>query len=154
MLFLQFELGRDRYLLDVARIVEVLPMVDIRALPQAPAGVAGICNYRGAPLPVIDLSRLMLGVPARASMSTRIVVVDYPNSHGEFVHRLGMIAERATQTLRLPADAFQDTGVDNPASPYLGPVATDEHGMLQWVDASCLLPDSVRDLLFSAQEPA
>lgn len=152
MLFLQFQVGPDRYLLDVADIVEVLPVVELKALPQAPEGVAGIANYRGSPLPVLDLSGLMLGVPARDSMSTRIVVVNYPDRHGELVHRLGLIAEKATQTRRLPVDEFRSAGIDNPDARYLGPVATDDQGMLQWVDAKCLLPDHVRDLLFDAQE--
>ena len=35
-----------------APIAEVLPLVDITAIPQAPAGVAGLFNYRGTPVPV------------------------------------------------------------------------------------------------------
>src|SRR3982074_2397318 len=99
MLFLLFELGRDRYALDVLQIAEVLPLVDITRLLQAPPAVAGIFNYRGAPVPGIDVSHLTLGRPAERRLSTRIVLVHYHDADGQ-TRLLGLIAERATQTVR------------------------------------------------------
>lgn len=148
MLFLQFQLGKDRYALDVGQVVEVLPLVAIKCIPQAPTGVAGVFNYRGAPVPVVDLSELLLGRPAKTSMSTRIIIVYYPDENGETKHLLGMIAEKATETVRRDPADFSETGVDNPETPYLGPVAADTGGLLQWIQADRLLPDAVRDVLF------
>ena len=65
MLFLVFQLGPDRYALDAKRVAEVLPLVDIKSIPHAPNGIAGVFNYRGTPVPVIDLAQLTLGQPAR-----------------------------------------------------------------------------------------
>ena len=64
MLFLLFELGQDRYALDVRQVAEVLPLVEFKRIPQAPPFVAGLLNYRGDPVPVIDLSQLTLSRPA------------------------------------------------------------------------------------------
>src|SRR6187399_2400232 len=99
MLFLVFEVAGDRYVLDVTQVAEVLPFVTITQIPQAPAAVAGVLNYRGAPVPVIDLSQLTLGRPAERRLSTRIVLVHYPGAEGQ-TRLLGLIAERATQTVR------------------------------------------------------
>jgi len=63
MLFLTFQLGAERYALDASRVVEVLPLVELRKIPNAPHGVAGIFNYRGQPVPVADLSDLILHNP-------------------------------------------------------------------------------------------
>ena len=52
MLFLLFQIGQHRYALDSRRVAEVLPLVDIKEIPHAPAGVAGVFNYRGVPVPV------------------------------------------------------------------------------------------------------
>ena len=68
MLFLLFQLGEDRYALDAARSPKSCRWSRSRAIPQAPAGVAGVFNYRGAPVPAIDLSQLTLGRPARAPL--------------------------------------------------------------------------------------
>lgn len=147
MLFLQFQLGKDRYALDSSRVVEVLPLLGIKQIPQAPVGVAGAFNYRGEPVPVIDLSQLALGRPARQHMSTRVIIVRHPGDDGT-EHLLGLIAEKTTQTLRRDAADFTDSGVGNDDAPYLGPVATDADGLIQWIEVTKLLPASVREVLF------
>jgi chemotaxis-related protein WspB len=147
MLFLVFELARDRYVLDVSQVAEVLPLVGIKQIPQAPPGVAGILNYRGAPVPVIDVSQLTLGRPAERRLSTRIVLVHYPDADGQ-TRLLGLIAERATQTVRHEEKDFVASGVTSDGASYLGPVAADARGLLQWIDVGTLLPTSVRDVLF------
>jgi chemotaxis-related protein WspB len=147
MLFLLFELARDRYALDALQIAEVLPLVGITHLLQAPPAVAGIFNYRGAPVPVIDVSQLTLGRPAERRLSTRIVLVHYPDADGQ-TRLLGLIAERATQTVRHEEKDFVASGVTSDGASYLGPVATDARGLLQWIDVGTLLPASVRDVLF------
>jgi chemotaxis-related protein WspB len=149
MLFLLFELGNDRYALDVRQIAEVLPLVGVKQIPRAPPAMNGLLNYRGAPVPVVDLSQLTLGRPSMRQLSTRIVLVDYPVSGGG-TRLLGLIAERATQTARHAASEFVASGITNAGAPYLGPVVTDAHGLVQWIDIRTLLPPSFRDLLFNA----
>ena len=58
MLFLLFQIGKDRYALEASRVVEVVPLLALKELPQAPKGVAGLFNYRGALVPAVDLSEL------------------------------------------------------------------------------------------------
>ena len=148
MLFLLFQLGEDRYALDTGRVAEVLPLVAITPIPKAPAGVAGLFNYHGAPVPAIDLSQLTMGRPARSRLNTRIVLVDYPDGRGK-THLLGLIAEKVTETVRREPADFVASGVTTDRAPYLGPVATDARGVLQWIDVEWLLPASVRDVLFT-----
>jgi chemotaxis-related protein WspB len=38
--------------------------------------------------------------------------------------------------------------VNSAGAPYLGPVITDARGLVQWVDVTKLLPETVRDVLF------
>ena len=147
MLFLVFRLGQDRYLLDVRQIAEVLPLIGIAQIPQAPPGVAGIFNYRGTFVPAIDLSQVMLGRPARRRLHTRIVLVRYTDDSGS-THLLGLIAEKVTETVQRQSTDFTASGV---TVPHLGPVAMDEHGLAQRIEIDRLLPASVRDVLF--QQP-
>jgi chemotaxis-related protein WspB len=147
MLFLLFQLGQDRYALDTSRVAEVLPLVDITPLSQAPPGVAGLFNYRGVPVPVIDLSQLTMGRPAQSRLNTRIGLVHYPDRSGG-TRLLGLIAEKVTETVRRDKSDFVASGVTNDRVPYLGPVATDARGLMQWIDVDRLLPASVRDVLF------
>jgi len=147
MLFILFQLGRDCYARDASQVVEVLPLVQVKKIPRAPAGVAGVFTYRGAPVPVIDLSELALGRPAHARLSTRLLLVHYPDATGT-KRLLGLIAEKATETMRREAGDFVASGVKSDGAPYLGPVAHDARGLIQWVEVDKLLPASVREVLF------
>jgi chemotaxis-related protein WspB len=151
MLFLLFQLGNDRYALEASRVVEVVPLLELRQLPQAPRGVAGIFKYRGRPVPAVDLCALTLGRPASEHFSTRIIIVNYADHSG--AHRLlGLIAEHATEMLRKDISEFVDPGVKLSEAPYLGPILMDDQSPVQWIDEQRLLPEPVRTLLFS--EPA
>jgi chemotaxis-related protein WspB len=147
MLFLVFHLGPERYMLDVRQIAEVLPLIGIMQIPQAPLGVAGIFNYRGALVPAIDLSQIMLGRPARRRLHTRIVLVQYADDSGT-THLLGLIAEKVTETVQREATDFTASGV---TAPHHGLVAMDSRGLAQRIEINRLLPASVRDVLF--QQP-
>jgi chemotaxis-related protein WspB len=148
MLFLLFQLGKERYALEATRVVEVVPLLALKQLPQAPKGVAGIFNYRGRPVPAVDLRALTLGQPASEHFSTRIIIVNYPDDGGTN-HLLGLIAEHATEVVRKDSKDFVDAGVKLGAAPYLGPILADGNGTIQWIYEHRLLPEPVRQLLFS-----
>ena len=147
MLFLLFQLGKDRYALDVRQVAEVLPLVHLKQIPQAPPAVAGVFDFRGAPVPVIDLSQTALERPAQRRLSTRIILAHYPDGNGGN-RLLGLMAEKVTETLRREPSDFVAAGVDNDDAPYLGPVASDARGLIQWIAVDQLLTPAVRDVLF------
>jgi chemotaxis-related protein WspB len=153
MLFLLFQLGKDRYALSASRVVEVAPLLELKRLPQAPKGIAGIFNYRGRPVPAVDLCEIATGQPASERLSTRIIIIKYQHEDGG-AHLLGLIAENATEMLRKNARDFVDSGVTMKSAPYLGPVLMDSLGPIQWVDEQRLLSESVRSLLFANRPPA
>jgi purine-binding chemotaxis protein CheW len=53
--FLAFELDGNQYAIEVERVEVVLETVPITRVPQAPAHLKGVINYRGAVVPVADL---------------------------------------------------------------------------------------------------
>jgi chemotaxis-related protein WspB len=148
MLFLLFQLGPERYALEAKRVVEVVPLLCLQRLPQAPSGVAGVFNYRGQPVPAVDLSQLTLGKPAKECLSTRIIIVNYPDRAGRS-HLLGLIAEHATETFRAEVSDFVEHGM-RVGAPYLVPVFVGPKGPIQWVREQRLLSEPVRDSLFRA----
>ena len=145
MLFLLFQLGRDRYALDARRVVEVLPLVGVKKVPQAPRALTGLLNHRGTPVPLIDLGELMLGRPAPQLLSTRIILVRYGNAGGERL--LGLIAEKATETLQRDPQDFVPAGIQNKDATYLGPVAPDPLGFIQWIEVDSLLTPEMHEAL-------
>lgn len=146
MLFLLFQIGNDRYALEARQAVEVIPFVALKKIPHAPRGVAGVFNYRGRPVPAVDLCELTFGRPARELLSTRIIVVNFPDAAGH-TQWTGLIAEHATGMMRREPDQFVDPGVRMDHAPYLGPVLMDEKGVVQLLHPQHLLTESVRRLL-------
>ena len=149
-LFVEFQIGDDGYLLDTAEVAQVLPLLGIKRVPHAPKGVAGVCNYQGAAVPVIDLSELAAGTPAKRHFSTRLILVRYPDHAGQ-EQLLGLIAEKVTQTVTHAAAAFIPPGVASSAAPYLVSVCAQGRRLLQRVEVSKLLSAEVSAVLFRPQ---
>lgn len=144
-MYLVFHLGAERYALPTKHVVEILPRVEVRRIPQSARGVAGVFNYRGTLVPLIDLSELVLGEETRPWLSSRIVLV----RDAQEGHLLGILVERATETVHRDPVSFVNSGVEAPSAPYLGAVATDENGVLQLIDLDRLLSGPLRELVFS-----
>lgn len=151
-LHLQFQLGEDRYALPASQVVEVLPLRRLKQVPETPQWVAGLFEHRGRMTPVIDLSRRVLGRPALPRSSTRMVLVRFDRQLGEQSPVLGLILEQATNTLRLPNDAFQASGLEAGQADYLGPLQRDAQGMIQRIEVAGLLDDEMRALLFQPMQ--
>ncbi|MER2534391.1 MAG: chemotaxis protein CheW [Rhizobiaceae bacterium] len=127
MLFLLFSIGDGSFALATDAIVEVVPLLDLKTMRQAPAGVSGLLEYRGRFVPVVDLSALELGRPAQRRLSTRIVVMSRP---GVAEGLIGLIVEKATETIKLdPAD--------------FAPFAKGPDGLVQRVDLESLVPPAL-----------
>lgn len=151
MLFLLFELDDERYALEATMIAEVRPFAPARALPGTPAWVAGVIERHGEAVPVIDVAQLALGRPAQALRSTRLVLVRYRAAtapESDNTPLLGLILERATQTRQYTPEQFAESGVATPDARWLGPVARDGDGFVQWLKVEQLLDERVRALLF------
>jgi chemotaxis-related protein WspB len=153
MLMLLFALGAQRYALEGAQVVEVAPAIDLQPLPHAPSYVAGLGNYRGQVVPVIDLCQLVLGRPCQPLLSTRLILVQYEppiqNPKSKIQNHFGLLAERVTDTARVAPAALAPAGIRVDEAPYLGEVMTDDHGMIRCVRVEHLLPEALRASLFA-----
>lgn len=147
MLFLLFQLGTERYALDASRVVEVLPLLELKPISNPPRGVAGIFSYRGDAVPAVDLSQLILRQSVQERLTTRIIVVQHSDGQGH-LRRLGLIAEHVTQVVRKEEKDFQESSLRLGEPPYLGPMLFDQRGIVRWVREDRLLSNDVRDAVF------
>ncbi len=140
MLILFFYLGDVKYSIKCEKVREVAPMVTLKDVPNTPEYFAGLFNYRGMIVPVIDLCRLIQGRPCKMRLSTRIILVDYKKDDNT-PYVLGLMAERVTEAVRRPKDVFLSPGINMGEAPYLGGVVMEEKKMIQYIDLD-LLPES------------
>jgi purine-binding chemotaxis protein CheW len=93
-----FQLAEHEYALRLESVSEVLRMVAITPLPEAPAWLAGVINLRGQVIAVTDL-RLRLGLPAPTpGLNTPIIVVEADG------RQLGLIADSVVEVLAQAAE--------------------------------------------------
>jgi chemotaxis-related protein WspB len=146
MLMLVFRVGEDLYAIGATEVVEVVPSVRLRHIPQAPEYVDGIFNYRGALAPVVDLCRLMYSRPSRDYLSTRIILVRCRASDGED-HVIGLRAEQVTDTMQAEENSAQ--GPPASVAPYLGPMFSTPAGLIQRIRLEALVSGSLMDSIFA-----
>lgn len=152
MLVLLFSVGCDRYALDCTQVVEVIPMVNLRKVYQAPKYVAGSFQYRGEILPAIDLSQLLQESPSAIYLSTRIVILNLILNSSQWMQdpnesdrsasfqRIGMIAQQVTETLKISVKDLSSPIMLGDSSNYLGEIMMDEElGTIQLIKLENLL---------------
>jgi len=141
-LMLLLSAGQHRYALPCRRVREVIANVNLQPLPNAPAFVAGVFNYRGLVTPVLDACRLLAGQPCAARLSTRIVLFDCKLPRTQTTRAAGLLAERVTDTRRLDRKKSAQTGFAE-----LGEVVIDEGQMITLLDLDVLVAKVFTPLL-------
>jgi chemotaxis-related protein WspB len=154
-LFLKIHIGGAGYLLDASRIVRVLPLMQVKRIPHVPAAVAGCFDYQGAVLPLIDLTELVLARPAPRHLSTRVILVPFGPAKGPGGRDdlLGLMAEKATEMIRIDPSQFTAAAVTSDAAPYMGAVKSIDGTMLQQIEVTRLLPRELSAMLFRHPGP-
>lgn len=142
-LFLIAEIAGYSYAIPTGEVVEVTPYLELRPLPTAVRGIAGVMNFRGQATPVVDLALAVGKEPVGSHFSARIVVI----RAGE--RNIGLLAEKVIRTFRAKVSDFQETGIQLPEAPFLGPVWVGDGGPIQWIDPMKVLPVAIQDVLFS-----
>lgn len=103
--YLTFGLGREEYGLPVLKVREIIKLMDITAVPQAPPHVKGVINLRGKVIPVVDL-RLKFRIPAQDyTERTSIVVVEVVGTQGHIL--MGIIVDTVFEVLNITADEIE-----------------------------------------------
>lgn len=149
MQYVKFNLDEFRYVLSITDVIEIIPYVKLTSLPNLPDYLAGLCNYRGSSVPVIDLCSLFLKRPCNKKLSTRIIVVEVigKNSVKKMV---GLMVEKATEIIKVEEDSFMDAGVYGDDLPYLGPVIADSAGLISRIHPSEIILQIDNEILFPA----
>jgi chemotaxis signal transduction protein len=102
-------LGGCRYALPMASVAEVGRPPALTRVPGLPGWVAGVANWRGRVLAVLDLRTLLAGDPAALDRRGRLVVL-----HHEGV-RLGVLVEAVAGSAELDPEALEPSLAHLPA---------------------------------------
>ncbi len=129
MLILVFYIDNQRYAIETKSITEIVPLIQLTKLHQVPEYVAGMFNYRGAIVPVIDLSMMIQGTVSPDYFSTRIIIINFNND--KF---LGLMATKVTDTMNIELNQLILPPITGEKISYLGEVINDQQGMIQYLN--------------------
>lgn len=153
MQLLTFTVGGETYAVESRRVVEVLPLVPARPIPQTPPWTRGVFTYRGALVPLLDLA-IRLGVrPPADRLSTRVIVVEERAAEGAR-RRLGLVAEDVISICSDEEAAASLPPLDAARAPYLGRILRIDGRTTQLLEIDALLADDVSSRVGSAPNPA
>ncbi len=96
-----FQLGPEEYAIDILGVQEIIRLIEITQVPNAPHYVEGVVNLRGKVIPIINL-RSRFGLPSvTPTKDTRIIVVEVAQVI------LGFIVDSVEEVLRLSEEFIE-----------------------------------------------
>lgn len=105
--YLTFALAGEEYGLPVLKVREIIKILDITAVPQAPHHVKGVINLRGKVIPVVDL-RLKFGFPAQQyDERTCIIVVEVALQTSKVM--MGVVVDAVSEVLTIAVGEIEAT---------------------------------------------
>jgi chemotaxis signal transduction protein len=102
-------LGSGRFAVDLSSVAEVGRAPHVTRVPGLPAWLAGVANWRGRILPVLDLRMLLGAAAGPLDARGRLLVL----THGS--HVVGMLVDAVDGTTMLGADVAAFPPASGPA---------------------------------------
>jgi purine-binding chemotaxis protein CheW len=100
-----FTVGNEEFCVDILKVQEIIRMMGITKIPNAPDYAEGVINLRGKVIPVIDF-RKRFNLPESLlgnDESRRIVVVDIVGT------TIGLLVDEVSHVIKLENDCVSPT---------------------------------------------
>ncbi|HEU5404131.1 MAG TPA: chemotaxis protein CheW [Terriglobales bacterium] len=91
-----FRVGNETFGVPIQNVHEIVRMMDITNVPDAPIYIEGVINLRGKIIPVIDLRKRFGEKEIKASKKNRILVAEVGTK------MVGLVVDAASEVLKLP----------------------------------------------------
>ena len=147
MLILLFTAGDIVYGIKSKDLTEVVPFMKLIPIPKAPDYMRGIFNYRGNNIPVLDLSMIIKNDMTENILSAKILVIKL--SFGGEEKTIGLIVKKVNEIVRVDDDKLNEPSVVINEAKFLGKVFTHANKLVQLIEASSIISDEIKTLLFS-----
>jgi len=103
----EFELGGERYALDIQLVREIVEMMQITPIPRAPPFISGVINLRGEITNIMNLNTL-LGLANQEIRDNQKIIVLVPEAAGG--SNVGIIVDDVSSVMQVPEDDIDHIG--------------------------------------------
>jgi purine-binding chemotaxis protein CheW len=100
-----FTVGNEEFCVDILKVQEIIRMLEITKIPNAPDYAEGVINLRGRVIPVVDFRKRfhLAEGEQNAGNERRIVVVDVAGA------TIGLIVDKVSHVIKLESDQVSPT---------------------------------------------
>lgn len=91
-----FNIDNEEFGIDILKVEEIIRVISITKIPNAPDFIEGVINLRGKVIPVIDLRTRLNKVRKGHDNNTRVIVVEVSGI------TVGFIVDSVREVLRIP----------------------------------------------------
>jgi purine-binding chemotaxis protein CheW len=115
--YLTFFLGNEEYGIAILKVIEIIGVMEITAVPRTPRFIKGVINLRGKVIPIMDL-RLKFDMEAKEQTDETVVIV--VEAQGI---EMGIVVDKVSEVLDISGNQIEDTpsfGVDVDTDYILG----------------------------------
>ena len=95
-----FRIGKENFGVPISIVHEIVRMIEVTAVPDAPAYIEGVINLRGKIIPVVDL-RKRFGEQAQSNRRNRIMVAELDG------RQVGLVVDSANEVLKLNPELIE-----------------------------------------------
>lgn len=104
--YLTFRLNQEIFAVEVFRVREVLDLVNITRVPNAPSYMRGMINVRGHVVPVMDTRNKFGMGEVESTLDTRIIVLEVQDLDGSTIV-VGALADGVREVTELSLDDIE-----------------------------------------------
>ncbi len=91
-----FKISKEEFGVDILKVQEIIRMMKVTKVPNAPDYVDGVVNLRGKVIPVVDLRKRLAMEIKEHDKNTRIIVIELKDK------TIGFIVDEVNEVLRIP----------------------------------------------------
>jgi purine-binding chemotaxis protein CheW len=95
-----FRVGNENFGVPIGIVHEIVRMMDITVVPDAPSFVEGVINLRGKIIPVVDLRKRFAEEP-QPHRRNRIMVAELDG------HQVGLVVDAANEVVKLDPELIE-----------------------------------------------
>lgn len=91
-----FNIDNEEFGIDILKVEEIIRVISITKIPNAPDFIEGVINLRGKVIPIIDLRTRLNRIRKEHDNNTRVIVVEVSGI------TVGFIVDSVREVLRIP----------------------------------------------------
>lgn len=128
MAMLLFYVGENRFAIDHRAIMRVVPNIILKKTELGKSFLAGIMNFSGDLIPIIDFSQLIEKRDSRPFLDTRIILL------GNSERKVGILGEKVGEIVSLSEEDFSNFDLNLHDFPFLDKAVGDAQGIIQHIN--------------------